>query len=89
MAGRRDFCCNPAQQLEPGDVFSIGLSLIRVIFVGTLGRDGVTVEVAEDKGTKFRREEAKAEKRRGKLESQQSEEGDELEARDGLEAGDD
>jgi len=72
LLGRDDFRSHAARQLEAGDVFGVGRSLLRVIYVGVL-RDG-KLEVSEDKGTKFRREETKAEKRRCKLEAQQVDE---------------
>lgn len=78
LLGRHDFRTHAARQLEAGDVFGVGRSLLRVIYVGVLGRDG-RLEVSEDRGTKFRREETKAEKRRCKLEAQQADEPEEAE----------
>jgi len=69
LLGRHDHRWRQPHRLSAGDVFGVGRSLLRVLFVGTLDATG-KVLLTEDDGSKFQRAQAKATKRQAKLSAQ-------------------
>ena len=88
LVGRYDYRHKLPRKLTAGDVFVIGLSLIRVLYVGVhsdgtasssrgatcIGRtsEGTLLAVSEDDGSKFQRAQAKSDKRSAKLAAQEA-----------------